>query len=523
MLGFPHENQAPRPYRRLRLRTLLRHHVLRRRRRRSDVGCHVQGRPRRGHQLLRQRQRVQQGQVGGDPGSPGQGASRRSRHHDQVLQPDPRGRERARRLAPSYRAGRRGEPEASADRPHRRAVHAPLRRGDSDRGDDARARGSGARRQGDLPGGQQLVGVADPARRRHPGAQQLGAPAGHPADVQPREAPGRGGASADGRGQRHRLHPLQPGRRWIAIGQIFRPGDRPAQDQQDVRGALRRCVDVRGRGEIHRLLQGKGLASSEHGNRLGRHASGGHRADHRRAQRRAVEGFAGVRRGQDDARAARRDRRPQPNAGTCNRPVGRTEGRAGVTLLRVFAALALLALGGCAPAASTTTVASSNVEQYTGPYENGLRSGEGIYTWADGRKYVGTFRNGLPNGRGTYTLANGDTYAGEFRDNLWTQGTYSWRDGRRYAGPFRDNKPNGFGTYTWPDGKKYVGDWRDGHAEGNGTYTWPDGRKYTGAIRDDLPNGHGTMLLADGRQQTGEFRNGDFLGAQPVEIGRAHV
>ncbi len=185
-------------------------------------------------------------------------------------------------------------------------------------------------------------------------------------------------------------------------------------------------------------------------------------------------------------------------------------------MLRALAVLALLALGACATAPPSTTVASSAVEQYVGPYENGLRSGEGVYTWADGRKYVGTFRNGLPNGRGTYTLANGDTYAGEFRDNLWVEGTYTWRDGRRYAGPFRDNKPNGVGTYTWPDGKKYVGDYRDGRANGNGTYTWPDGRKYIGEVRDDLPDGHGTMMLADGRQKTGAFRNGDYLGAQAV-------
>ena len=184
-------------------------------------------------------------------------------------------------------------------------------------------------------------------------------------------------------------------------------------------------------------------------------------------------------------------------------------------MLRALVILALLALGACATAPGATTAvapARPQVEQYIGPYQNGLRSGEGIYTWADGRKYVGTFRAGLPNGHGTYTLANGDTYEGQFRDNLWVEGTYTWRDGRKYTGPFRDNKPNGIGTYTWPDGKKYVGGWRDGHAEGNGTYTWPDGRTYTGGIRDDLPNGHGTMLLADGRRQTGEFRNGDYLG-----------
>jgi len=189
-------------------------------------------------------------------------------------------------------------------------------------------------------------------------------------------------------------------------------------------------------------------------------------------------------------------------------------------LPRILVVLALLALGGCATAASTnvasTTIASSRVEQYIGPYENGLRSGEGTYVWADGRKYVGTFRNGLPNGRGAYTLANGDTYVGDFQDNRWTQGAYTWRDGRRYVGPFRDDRPSGVGTYTWPDGKKYVGDYRDGRASGSGTYTWPDGRKYTGEVRDDLPDGQGTLQFADGRQQTGAFRNGDYLGANPV-------
>src|SRR5262245_57269641 len=42
LLDLIHEDQAPRPYRHLRLRTLLRHHVLRRRRRRSHLGCDVQ-------------------------------------------------------------------------------------------------------------------------------------------------------------------------------------------------------------------------------------------------------------------------------------------------------------------------------------------------------------------------------------------------------------------------------------------------------------------------------------------------
>jgi clan AA aspartic protease (TIGR02281 family) len=193
---------------------------------------------------------------------------------------------------------------------------------------------------------------------------------------------------------------------------------------------------------------------------------------------------------------------------------------------RLFVVLALLALGACQSPPPTTIVtmrpaaarapAAPTVEEYIGPYHNGLRSGEGIYTWADGRRYVGTFRQGLPNGHGVYTLPNGETYDGDFRDNRRTQGIYTWPDGRRYVGAFRDDKPSGAGTYTWPDGKKYVGDFREGRAEGNGTYTWPDGRKYVGEVRGDVPEGHGTLTLADGRQQTGAFRNGDYVGDNAV-------
>ena len=195
----------------------------------------------------------------------------------------------------------------------------------------------------------------------------------------------------------------------------------------------------------------------------------------------------------------------------------------------VVAAIALVAAG-CATNVSTSPPASATAtgEAYVGAYKDGLRSGQGTYTWPDGRKYVGNFRDGLPNGRGVYTLPNGEKYVGEFQDNRRTQGTYSWPDGRQYVGPFRDDKPEGAGTYSWPDGKKYVGDFRAGSAEGQGIYTWPDGRRYVGALRGDLPNGQGTLTLADGREMTGAFRDGDYVGptsasAAPSAISPAEI
>ena len=188
------------------------------------------------------------------------------------------------------------------------------------------------------------------------------------------------------------------------------------------------------------------------------------------------------------------------------------------TMAAAVAALISLVAAGCATNVATSPPANATAggESYVGAYKDGLRSGQGTYSWADGRRYVGAFRDGLPNGSGVYTLANGEKYVGEFQDNRRTQGTYSWPDGRQYVGPFRDDRPDGAGTYTWPDGKKYVGDFRAGSAEGQGVYTWPDGRRYVGALRADLPNGRGTLTLGDGRQFAGEFRDGEFVGTTPV-------
>ncbi len=199
MLESGHEIQASRPHRRSGLPALLRHHVVRGRCRRADVSSDVQGGARRRNQLLRHRQRVQQGRVRRDPRPAGKGAPQRPGDHHQGQRPDPSRSQCARHLAPPHDRGDRGLPAAPADRSHRRAVPAPLRRAGADRGVDARPGGPGARGQGDLSRRQQLVGMADPARGRPAGAPQLGAPAGHPADVQPREAPGRGRDPADGR------------------------------------------------------------------------------------------------------------------------------------------------------------------------------------------------------------------------------------------------------------------------------------------------------------------------------------
>ena len=128
--------------------------------------------------------------------------------------------------------------------------------------------------------------------------------------------------------------PYSPAAAGLLSGKYLGQASGPAQDQQDVRGALQRCLDVRGRRGICRLLQGARPASGQHGDRLGRRASRGDRAHHRRAQHRSAEGFAGGHKDRHDAVAARRDRRAVAHAAAGHRPAGRAEGRRGP---RVFA------------------------------------------------------------------------------------------------------------------------------------------------------------------------------------------
>ena len=70
-----------------------------------------------------------------------------------------------------------------------------------------------------------------------------------------------------------------------------------------------------------------------------------------------------------------------------------------------------------------------NGEKYVGEFKEGVRHGQGTFTWSDGRKYVGEYKDGIPNGQGTYTSSNGDKYEGEWKDEKPWNGTYYDKDG----------------------------------------------------------------------------------------------
>ena len=227
--------------RRAGLAALLRHHAVRQRRRRGDLGPDVRGRAQRGHQLLRHRQQLQRRCVRAHPRPADQGAPGRAGRRHQVLQPRGRRHQRPRRVPAPRHPGGGGEPRAARHRSGGHPVPAPVRRAHPHRGADARAGGPRAVGEGALSRRQQLLRVADDGGPRRPGAPRVGEAPGPRADVQPREAPGRGGDPADGRGPRHLGDSLQPHRRGPALGEVRRrrrqPG--PAARQQDVHGPVR--------------------------------------------------------------------------------------------------------------------------------------------------------------------------------------------------------------------------------------------------------------------------------------------
>ncbi|MCS5640501.1 MAG: membrane-binding protein, partial [Candidatus Marinimicrobia bacterium] len=59
-------------------------------------------------------------------------------------------------------------------------------------------------------------------------------------------------------------------------------------------------------------------------------------------------------------------------------------------------------------------------DQYKGEWKGGKRTGQGTFTWSDGRKYEGEFKDGKRTGQGTFTLPNGSKYVGKWRgDKPW--------------------------------------------------------------------------------------------------------
>ena len=100
-------------------------------------------------------------------------------------------------------------------------------------------------------------------------------------------------------------------------------------------------------------------------------------------------------------------------------------------------------------------------EESNGVYE---KDKEGYYTE---NKYEGEIENGKPHGDGIWTGCGGATYVGQYVNGLREgDGTFTWSSkgpasGSVYEGEYKNNRRNGKGKRTYGDGSILEGDWKD--------------------------------------------------------------
>jgi len=159
----------------------------------------------------------------------------------------------------------------------------------------------------------------------------------------------------------------------------------------------------------------------------------------------------------------------------------------------------------------------ANQSRYVGEFKNGLKNGQGTFTWHDGDEYVGEYKDDEKTGQGTLTFLDGDKYKGEFNNGRYNgRGELSYFNGRQYyyIGGFKDGKRSGRGELRYEVKNVqhiYFGDFKDGKRSGNGELRW-DGILYAGQFQDNKPNGHGILSSPDGNEYVGEWKNGKRHG-----------
>jgi len=113
-------------------------------------------------------------------------------------------------------------------------------------------------------------------------------------------------------------------------------------------------------------------------------------------------------------------------------------------------------------------------DSYFGAFNNGLRSGHGTYTWANGNRYIGNWSNNAINGNGVFYFTNGTIITGNFVNgqvNGFAKSSYTDKfdyskqhpdcnNVVAYEGQWLNNSFNGKGTITYKNGSKKSGEFR---------------------------------------------------------------
>lgn len=140
--------------------------------------------------------------------------------------------------------------------------------------------------------------------------------------------------------------------------------------------------------------------------------------------------------------------------------------------------------------------------------------------YSDGREFRGDFKDGLRH-CGSLKFTNGDLYDGMYDDNglMSGGGRMSYANGDFYSGDFVHGLMHGNGKMKYSDGAMYYGQFQYDLIDGDGEYTYPDSTYYAGQFREGLQHGMGCLSNEKGETQLfGYWTDGEFSAdKKPVE------
>ena len=143
-----------------------------------------------------------------------------------------------------------------------------------------------------------------------------------------------------------------------------------------------------------------------------------------------------------------------------------------------------------------------NKDHYTGNWDQGKRSGNGVMYYANGNFYRGEWKDDKYHGRGKLCFLSGDIIDGNFKDGFMDgEGTYQWPEGKIYKfykGNFERGRLNGFGKVEYKGGSIYEGYFKDNVRHGEGKHTWINGDRFDGIFVSNQRHGPGHMYYASG-------------------------
>jgi hypothetical protein len=133
---------------------------------------------------------------------------------------------------------------------------------------------------------------------------------------------------------------------------------------------------------------------------------------------------------------------------------------------------------------------------------NDQRTGPGKLAYSDGSQtFEGTFRNGLREGDGLVAFKDGRVFRGAFvNDQQVGHGSLTYPEGRKVEGAFRNYLPEGAAVETSAIAT-VDGQWKNGLLEGKALLIYPSGERFEGVYANGRRNGPGIETRRDGSKE----------------------